>query len=279
MAMEFAEELLSAAEEIALARSIEVGVYARQLLSTGGHRRATEAELKVLVAEGVRARERFVRANLRLVMSVCVRAARLHGLNRDELFQEGVIGLLIAVDRFDAERGLRFATYALPWIRETIQEACATRCGQGHLSANATRVRRAARAAQNRLEAQGLRPTVAEIAAAVNESATLVAEVLDQEAPVSLSSGAFEGVWDREDPRAHAAVTRIVDEQGQRVDLGVLEEAERRVVHVRFGFDGEPRTLETTAAVLGLSRSTVKRRERRALERLREWQCQSQAAA
>ncbi|MGL5406336.1 MAG: sigma-70 family RNA polymerase sigma factor [Propionibacteriaceae bacterium] len=135
--MNFDEPLLTAADESSLARTIEVGVLASAVLRgqipmIAG---ATSVELSSLVRAGEQARERFLLANCRLVFLEAQKVALRLDLNVDELFQEGFLGLSEAVSRFDYQRGCRFATYALPWIRERLSSAARTRCGQIHASA------------------------------------------------------------------------------------------------------------------------------------------------
>ncbi|MDO5501273.1 MAG: sigma factor, partial [Propionibacteriaceae bacterium] len=130
-----AAELLAPEEEIELARRMEAGTLAAAVLT--GEREfsaATVAELTALAREGRAARERYVEANLRLVAMVAYPAARRAGLSFTELFQEGAGGLLLAVDRFDHTQRVRFATYALPWIREQVSRAVGNRCGALPLS-------------------------------------------------------------------------------------------------------------------------------------------------
>src|SRR5690606_25491584 len=117
--------LLDAAEEVELSRAIESGLYAGHLLETGElPEDVTEAELSQLVAEGESAKDRFIRANLRLVVSIARRYVR-SGMPMLDLIQEGNTGLVRAVEKFDYLRGFKFSTYATWWVRQAISRAIA----------------------------------------------------------------------------------------------------------------------------------------------------------
>lgn len=264
-------ELLTPAEEIELARCMEAGALAAEALV--GRRDcpgAIRAELDQLVQEGNAARERFMLANLRLVLMVSGRAARQSGLHPGDLFQEGVTGLIQAVDRFDHIHTVRFASYALPWIRSAVARAVANRFGALNLSGARAERRRHVRATWRRLTQQlGRDATAAEVAAALGQSLEGVAELLDLEPPCALVNDAGY-VIDPPDVQATAALDQVVE---TRLPLGDwvrrLPALERRVVELRYGFGREPVTYQGIGAQLGLSPSTVRRIERRALEELR----------
>ena len=263
--------LLTAEEEIGLARHMEAGTLAAAVL--GGDAApvpATQAELQCLVAIGRQAREHYVLANLRLVTMVAHPAARRSGLSSGDLFQEGVSGLLQAVDRFDYRQGVRFATYALPWIRAHIARAVANRCGQLPLSAHrAERRRRLQNAAEGLSQQLGRQPTHTEIAQEVGLTLANVTELLAYKPPVALV-GENGAVIDPPDPCASAALDQVGEPEPQvGVWLRRLPVAERRVLRLRYGFVGTPHSYAQVAARLGLAKSTVRRMEARALERLR----------
>src|SRR5206468_4265108 len=122
--------LLSADEEISLARQMEAGVLAGEVRRAGGsHLDATEGELEELEELGVRARQRYIRANLKLVAKAARLAAARSRLPESDLFQEGCLGLICAVERFDWRRGYRFSTYASYWIRAYLSAATASGLG------------------------------------------------------------------------------------------------------------------------------------------------------
>ncbi|GAB3702380.1 sigma-70 family RNA polymerase sigma factor [Mariniluteicoccus flavus] len=266
------EPLLTPDDEIDLARRIEAGALAEHLLATGRTLRgATQGELAGIAAEGRAARDRFVRANLRLVAQVARVEARRTGLPVDELFQEGALGVITAVDRFDHTRGLRFSTFAVAWIRSLIGKAALRRCGDLHLSTHHADLRRLALSAARRLAVDLRRePTSTEVAAELGRPVDLVAPLLAFQRPASLSTP-DGGSLECPDPEAqqsfadvdHALVTA-------QIPLDALNDEERSVIGLRFGLDGrEPRAYADVAGQLGLSTSSVRRRERAALARLR----------
>ena len=263
------EALLTADEETELARRMEVGTLAAAALALGNGP-GTAEELHVLVSEGWAARDRFVLANLRLVAMVAHSAVRRSGLGFADLFQEGVSGLLCAVDRFDYRQGVRFATYALPWIRAQVARVVATRCGAMPLSEHRAERRRALSGVAERLSHDlGRDATAAEVAREVNQGARAVAELLAIEPPLPLVDETG-GVIDLPDPGAARAFERIgIRRPAGRDWLSRLPAAERKVVELRFGFNGDPHSFSEIAAVRGVSKSTVRRFEGRAMERLR----------
>lgn len=266
------EPLLDADAEVELARAIEAGVLAATLLAQGRSLHgASPGELAAIAEGGRAARDRFVRANLRLVVREARGEARRAGLPEDELFQEGAAGLLMAVDRFDHARGLRFATYALPWIRSHIGKAVVRRCGALHLPTSGAEARRVVRSTAARLRAElGREATVQEVAREVRRPSATVAALLAHDAPASLT-GVDGAMLERACPAAAADFEAV--ESGlaaAAVAWDDLPALEREVVALRFGLrDGRPRTYAEAAARLGVSASSVRRREAAALRRLR----------
>lgn len=257
--------LLTAEEEVALARAMEAGVLAAEALRCG--RRpggATADELGCLAEAGERARRRYIEANLRLVAMVAAQTRARVGLPEADLFQEGCLGLLIAVQRFDHRRGCRFATYALQWVRAYVGAASARLLGALDLPTSRAAQLRSARGVEAMLIQQlGRQATASEVAAALGRSTEWVSRLLAHEQPQCLEEvgdlAAAEP--DQPDPMAGAAVGEL---------LAVLEAAERRVLELRIGVGGEPLSFAETARVLGMSTGRVRRAEQRALERLRE---------
>ncbi|WP_133625410.1 sigma factor-like helix-turn-helix DNA-binding protein [Enemella evansiae] len=260
-----AAEVLSAAEEIELARRIEVGLYADRLHQAGGHPAATMAQLDRLVAEGESAAERFLMANVRLVSMVSRPMARATGACEPDLFQEGFAALVTALYRFDHRHGTRFATYALPWIRSGVAEAI----GRQQVSpAPIDRVR--IRQQWWRL-AQSLRrePRAAEVAELLGVPANRVERAMHAEATVLLFDGANH--HEPADPTAQQRLSRVVDAPAPVHDwLAALPKLEARVLWLRFGFAGEVTSYAETARILHLDASRVRRLEHRGLDRLRE---------
>jgi RNA polymerase primary sigma factor len=243
--------LLTAADEVALAKRIERGDAA--------------------------AKERMINSNLRLVISIAKRYQG-HGLPLMDLIQEGVIGLNRAVEKFDWRRGYKFSTYATWWIRQACQRAVS---GQSttirvptHVHERRVKIARIARELETKL---GREATREELAEAAGLKLQHVDEALDAaDAPVSLNQpigseeeGEFGDLFD--DPNASdpaEEASENVRRQEVRRALRKLPERERRMVELRFGFDGEPVSLEAIGRELGISRERVRQLERDAFERL-----------
>lgn len=262
----FAEPLLTPEEEVLLAREIEAGVLAAEALA-GGARPcgATESELRWLIAAGDRARSRYVRANLRLVAMVSHQAGARAGLSDSDLFQEGCLGLMMAVDRYDFRRGCRFATYALLWIRAYTGAASARMLGTLNLPASRAAQLRHARGIEARLAQElGRQPTSAEVAAALGRSQDWTLRLLAHEHPHGLDELADLGVEDTELEEVLASAAPVMDL------MDCLEGFERRVLELLLGFGCEPHTYAEVARTLAVTSNRVRRAERRALERLRE---------
>jgi RNA polymerase primary sigma factor len=245
--------LLTAADEVALAKRVERG--------------------------DLEAKERMINSNLRLVISIAKRYQG-HDLSLLDLIQEGVIGLNRAVEKFDWRRGFKFSTYATWWIRQACQRALsgqsATIRVPTHVNERRTKISRAARRLQSELGRQGTREELAE---ATGLSLQHVEEALDAaEAPVSLNKpigseddGEFGDLFEdpnASDPAEEAAAS--LQRQEVRRALAGLPERERRVLQLRFGFDGEPASLEEIGKELGLSRERVRQLEDAAFVQLAE---------
>jgi RNA polymerase primary sigma factor len=273
------ETLLTPAEVVSLQRQIEAGLLARAARETGrGWSDATDRELRLLEDQGERARQRFIRANLRLVWMVTRQFAVRGRLPEADLFQEGCLGLITAVARFDHTRGFRFSTYALFWIRAHIGGAAARQLGAMNLPTSRAEQLRSARGTEVALAQRlGRAPTVAEVADALGRDAGWTAGLLAHQAPASLDG---LDVADRD--RLAAAVDQRLAQTEQLVIrelLWRLDDLGRRVLELRMGFcGGEPRSYADTARTLGITVNRVRRTEARALETLRGI-CPQQAAA
>lgn len=258
--------LLTAAEETTLALTIEAGVLAADALARGMRPHgATTEELRWLAAAGAAAPRRYVEANLRLVAMVARRTAAQVGLAEADLFQEGCLGLLIAVDRFDCRRGCRFATYALPWIRALVRAASAQMLGTLNLPTSRASQLRHARGIETALAQDlGRQPTAAEIAGALGRSTEWTRRLLAHELPQPLDQVGDLGAAD-------ADLERVLTEGGPVADLlRVLKGFDRQVLEMRLGFAGEPRGYTEIARLLGVTATRVRRAEARALDRIRE---------
>jgi RNA polymerase primary sigma factor len=264
------EPLLTQGEVVELQRAIEAGLLARDArISGAGFADATDQELRFLDEQGALARQRFIRANLRLVGMVSRQFASRCQLGDAELFQEGCIGLITAVERFDYARGYRFSTYALFWIRAFVGAATAKQFGAMNLPTSRAEQLRAAHGLEAELTQRlGRVPTVQEMADALGRSEDWTAGLLAHQPPRSLElvdGATLDRLHARDDLDSVLAEPLQVRELLLRLD-----NPDRRVLEVRLGFDdGEPRSFAHTARVLQISVTRVRRIEARALETLR----------
>jgi len=276
---ETAETLLTRTEVVALQRVIEAGLLARDARASGaGFADATDQELKILEDRGESARQRFIQANLGLVGMVSRQYAARSQLPDAELFQEGCVGLITAVERFDHARGYRFSTYALFWIRAFVGAATAKLLGAMNLPTSRAEQLRAAHGLEAELsQSLGRPPTLREMADALGRSENWTANLLIHQRPRSL-----ELVDGPTLDRLHARdeLDEILTEPLPVRDLLLrLGDLDRRVLELRLGFaDGEPRSYAHTARMLQISVTRVRRIESRALETLRGF-CPQQASA
>jgi RNA polymerase sigma factor (sigma-70 family) len=276
--------LLTAEQEVELAKRIEAGVYARRLLDEAAENKTRigprrRRELLELAADGEAARDHMVRANLRLVVSV---AKKFSG--RDAAFldivQEGNLGLIRAVEKFDYSRGYKFSTYATWWIRQAIQrglgELGRTVRLPVHVVEELSRLNRVERTMGNAL---GREPTIAEMAAELEMEPQRVVELRRlNRAPVSLDAQVGDDGETRiadlicdDDAVAAAEIAEhnaMITQLRSMVDA--LPERQAAVLTMRFGLrDGVPRTLAEIAAPMGLTRERVRQLEKDALATLR----------
>lgn len=276
---EFSEPQLTSAEVVALQRAIEAGLLALDARLSGiGFADATDHELKLLEAAGERARERFIRANLGLVGMISRQYAARRQLPDAELFQEGCVGLITAVQRFDHVRGYRFSTYALFWIRAFVGAASAKLLGAMNLPTSRAEQLRAARGLEVELsQGLGRPPTVEEMADALGRSESWTAGLLAHQRPRSLNLIDAETLDRLQAGDELDGV--LADRQSVRELLLRLSDLDRRVVELRLGFTtGKPLSYVDTARALQISVTRVRRLEARALETLRGW-CPQQASA
>ncbi|MFT4164777.1 MAG: sigma-70 family RNA polymerase sigma factor [Microlunatus sp.] len=257
--------LLTPEEEAQLAWAIEAGVLAADALARGlSPEGATAEELRWLVTAGERARCRYVQSNLRLVAMVVLPASARAGVPESDLFQEGCLGLIIAVDRFDVRRGCRFATYALHWIRAFVDAASARLLGTMNLPASRAVQLRQARGVEALLAQElGRIPSAREVATALGRSHHWTVRLLAHEHPQALDEIADLGGADRE-------LERVLTGDAASELLGALHGLERRVMELLIGFAGDPMTYAQAARELRMSSNRVRRAEQRALQRLRE---------
>ena len=276
--------LLTPQGEQALARSIADGRAAQAELDERGAPGAasplTAAErrkLRTRIKAGRDATELFINSNLRLVVSVAKRY-QASGVPLLDLVQEGNLGLIRAVEKFDAEKGFRFSTYAVWWIRQFISRGIAASRSTVKLPSRANDELLRIREMTTMLEqANGRPPRPEELAEAAGLTEERVIELLRVGAdPVSLSGPVGEDGAELgdfvEDPTARQAVegmaSRLLPEELDHI-LSVLDEREREILELRFGFgDGEPQSVAQVAVLVGLSRERIRQLEHRALAKL-----------
>ncbi|MCY3718030.1 MAG: sigma-70 family RNA polymerase sigma factor [Anaerolineaceae bacterium] len=277
------EPLLTAQDEIDLARRIEIGRNMRQHMDepdAGNRYNDIElARMLRLEMDGQAAREHLGRANTRLVVSIAKRYMN-QGLPFPDLIQEGNVGLMRAVDKYDYKRGNRFSTYATWWIRQAITRALAQKTRTIRIPLHMTeRIRQMYRAAQSLEQKLGRRPTPEEIAHEMDLPAEIVCRMMDAsqhaialERPVGEDGDSEFGdfIEDQDSPSPVEVATRNLLQETIEEVLAELTPRQNQILRMRFGLgDGEPHTLEEIASKFGLSRERIRQLEKEALRRLR----------
>ncbi|MFN8051838.1 MAG: sigma-70 family RNA polymerase sigma factor [Acidimicrobiales bacterium] len=269
--------LLTPEQERRLAAAIADGRRAAELLADGERTPRERSELRAVVRAGETAFDAFVNANLRLVVSVAKRY-QATGVPLLDLVQEGNLGLIRAVEKFDHTKGFRFSTYGVWWIRQFISRGIAATRSTVRLPTRANDDLQRLRAAVGQLEAASGRTTsTAELAALASLSDERVIELLPLLSdPLSFSTAVGDGNVELgdfiEDPDAVASVEEIGLRLSEReIDelLSPLDPRERTIIVMRFGFDGEePMSMMDISRRLGLSRERVRQLEHRAMAKL-----------
>ena len=273
--------LLTAVEEVDLARRVEAGLFAEERLDNSDDLDSQLAlDLDKIVVMGRMAKRRLIEANLRLVVSVAKRYVG-RGLTMLDLVQEGNLGLIRAVEKFDYARGFKFSTYATWWIRQAMSRALADQARTIRVPVHVVElINRVIRVQRRLLQERGYEPTHAEVAVIlelpperVGEVLRLAQEPVSLHAPVGeeddLSLGDLIEDGDAASPVESAAFL-LLREHLEAV-LSTLGERERKVVQLRYGLDdGRPRTLEEIGRLFGVTRERIRQIESKTLTKLRD---------
>lgn len=273
------EPLLTAEQEIALARRIVRGHEAAAYLKEHPGLQDEQVEaLREAIEDGREARELMAKANTRLVVSIAKRY-RNQGLPMSDLIQEGNIGLMIAVDKFDYTMGNRFSTYASWWIRQTITRALSQKSRTIRLPLHLSDQLRRINMANERLEQElGREPTTKELGQLLDMAPADVRDMLEAnpqtialESPVDEDSEFGDFIEDEETPGPDEAMHSIALTESLDLILNELLPREAQILKLRFGLEGGmPQTLEQVGKIMGLSRERIRQIERQALRRLRQ---------
>jgi RNA polymerase primary sigma factor len=274
--------LLTAHEEVELAKAIEAGLFSREVMQGGcapcHELGASAMELVTIAEEGTRARQRLIEANLRLVVSIAKRYIG-RGLVFLDLIQEGNLGLIRAVEKFDYTKGYKFSTYATWWIRQAITRAIADQARTIRIPVHMVEtINKLARVQRQLHQDLGREPTTEELARELGLTVGRVAEIqrIAQE-PVSLQAPIGEEDSDLgdfiEDADAvvpmEAAAFLMLQDQLEQV-LETLSPREQKIIQLRYGLiDGHPRTLEEVGRDFGVTRERIRQIESKTLVKLR----------
>jgi RNA polymerase nonessential primary-like sigma factor len=272
--------LLTAADEVELAKRIEAGLYAEHLLTaSNSFSAARRRDLRALVIDGNRAKDHLLRANLRLVVSLAKRYTG-HGMPFLDLIQEGNLGLIRAVEKFDYTKGFKFSTYATWWIRQAISRAMADQSRTIRLPVHLVeQVNTLQRLRREMNQSLGREATDAELAVELDVPEERIRELidlsrdlvsLDQTVGTDDDAALGDFIADDTAPAAEAAVEAGLMRTQLRSVLGTLEAREAAVVRMRYGLDdGQPRTLDEIGRAFKLSRERIRQIERETMAKLR----------
>jgi len=272
--------LLTAGEEVELAKRIEAGLFAEEKVAKGGRIAAkTLEELEWIVVDGRRAKNHLLEANLRLVVSLAKRYTG-RGMLFLDLIQEGNLGLIRAVEKFDYTKGFKFSTYATWWIRQAITRAMADQARTIRIPVHMVEViNKLARVQRQMLQDLGREPTPEELALELDMTPEKVVEVQKYgREPISLHTPLGEDgdsefgdlIEDSEAIVPADAVSFTLLQEQLHAVLDTLSERESGVVSMRFGLtDGQPKTLDEIGKVYGVTRERIRQIESKTMSKLR----------
>jgi RNA polymerase primary sigma factor len=272
--------LLTAEQEVDLAKRIEAGLFAEHKLDTDADLSAElRRDLELVAEDGRRAKSHMLEANLRLVVSVAKKYSD-RGLSLLDVVQEGNLGLIRAVEKFDYTKGYKFSTYAMWWIRQAIQRGFADSARTIRLPVHVlemlSKLSRVERDMHQRL---GREPTPEELAVELDRTPDQIEELLrTSRQPISLDSTIGEDgetsigdlIEDVDAPEASELVDRQLMAEQLRSALDALTPREATIMAMRFGlYDGNPHTLDEIGRALGLTRERIRQLEKQSLSKLR----------
>jgi RNA polymerase primary sigma factor len=272
--------LLTAAQEVELAKRIEAGLYAEHKLETAGDLSLDDrVDLEWIARDGHQAKDHMLEANLRLVVSVAKKYTD-RGMSLLDVVQEGNLGLIRAVEKFDYTKGYKFSTYAMWWIRQAIQRGFADSARTIRLPVHVlellSKLSRVERDMHQRL---GREPTPEELAVELDKTPDQIEELLrTSRQPISLDSTIGEDgetrigdlIEDVDSVEASELVDRQLLAEQLKSVLGNLSPREAKIMALRFGLlDGKPHTLDEIGKYLGLTRERIRQLEKESLSKLR----------